>query len=92
MAYAVTNQPYLIAMPIACAANRPKLWCYSSTDVATDVDASGYFTDGDALGMKVGDVVIVLDSDTSTTMTIHRVTVVTAGGAATVSTNGLTIT
>jgi hypothetical protein len=68
-----------------------KQWSYQSTDVATDVDASGYFTNGDALGMEVGDTVIVTDTDTSTTMTIHRVTAVTAGGAATVSTTGTNI-
>lgn len=93
MAYSVSNPPNLISMgPIARAANRPKIWEYSSTDPATDVDAADYFSNGDALGMNVGDLVIVIDSDTSTTVTLHRVTAVTAGGAATVSTNGLTVT
>lgn len=93
MAYSTSNPPNLISMgPIARGANRPKIWEYSSTDPATDVDAVGYFTDGDALGLNVGDLMIVLDSDTSTTMTLHRVITVTAGGAATVSTTGLTVT
>ncbi len=92
MAYSTSNQPYLLSVaPIAAATNRPKIWGYSSTDPAGTVDDAGYFTDGDALGMKVGDVVLVLDNDTSTTMTWHRVTTVTAGGAATVSA-GLAIT
>lgn len=93
MSYSTSNPPYLLTMgPIARAANRPKMWAYSSTDQATDVDAADYFTNGDALGMNVGDIMIVLDSDTATTMTLHRVTAVTAGGAATVSTTGLTVT
>jgi lipid-binding SYLF domain-containing protein len=93
MAYSVSNPPNLISMgPIASAANRPKIWSYSSVDAATTVDDSGYFTNGSDLGMNVGDLVIVLDNDTSTTMTLHRVTAVTAGGAATVSTTGLTVT
>lgn len=61
------------------------VWHYSSTDVSTDVDAAGYFTNGDALGMQVGDVVHVIETDNSYAHTIHSVTAVTAGGAATVS-------
>jgi hypothetical protein len=64
---------------------------YRSTDVATDVDATGYFTNGKALGMRVGDVVIVCDTDTSTTMTIHRVTVIETDGSVTISTTGTNI-
>jgi len=90
MAYAVTNPPGLkSASPLTGAG---QTWFYRSTDVATDVDASGYFTNGDALGMKVGDIVEVFDTDTNDVMTLHRVTAVTAGGAATVSGTGLTVT
>jgi hypothetical protein len=90
MSYATTNPPMLLGGPLTGAGQR---WHYRSNDVATDVDASGYFTNGDALGMRVGDIMTVEDIDTGpNTITIHRVTVVTAGGAATVSTTGLTIT
>ena len=89
MAYSVDNPPALTAIGPLTGAG--KIWSYRSTDVATDVDASGYFTNGDALGMEVGDIVFVTDTDTSTTITIHRVTTVTAGGAATVSTTGTNI-
>lgn len=90
MAYAVTNPPALKSpSPLT---GPGQTWSYRSTDVATDVDASGYFTNGHALGMKVGDIVEVFDTDTNDVMTLHRVTVVTVGGAATVSTTGLTIT
>lgn len=89
MSYATTNPPAIMSGPLTGAG---KHWSYRSTDVATDVDASGYFTNGDALGMKVGDIVWVFDTDTNDVMTIHRVTAVTAGGAATVSTTGLSVT
>lgn len=90
MSYSTSNPPVLKSSSPLTGAGQT--WAYRSTDVATDVDASGYFTNGDALGMKVGDIVEVCDTDTSTTMTFHRVTTVTAGGAATISTTGLTIT
>lgn len=88
MAYSTDNPPALMSGPLT---GPGKKWSYRSTDPASDVDASGYFTNGDALGMEVGDVVDVCDTDTSTTMSIHRVTAVTAGGAATVS-GGVVIT
>lgn len=53
----------------------PAVWIYTNTDAHTDVDASAYFTDGEAKGMKVNDVVIVVDTDTST-CTIHMVSAV----------------
>ncbi len=91
MAYATSNPPVLQVQSIA--QTNLRIWAYSSTDVATDVDASGYFTNGDALGLKIGDIMFVVDTDTGpNTVTIHRVITVTAGGAATVSTTGLTVT
>ena len=56
----------------------PALWHYVGVDVHGDVDAAGFFTDGDAKGMRVGDTVMVHDSTTPYGVTMHRVTVVTA--------------
>lgn len=81
MAYSTSNPPKRIAGGIS----GPQLWIYNSTDVHTDVDASGYFTNGAALGMKVGDHVIVGKSTATIGSTLHYVTTVTAGGAATVA-------
>lgn len=91
MTYSVSNPP---ALKSASPLTGPgQTWSYRSTDVATDVDASGYFTNGYALGMKVGDIVEVFDTDTNDVMTLHRVTVSSATtGAVTVSTTGLTVT
>jgi lipid-binding SYLF domain-containing protein len=63
----------------------PSLWSYQGTDVHTDVDATDFFTDGDSLGMKVNDIVMVTKTDATIGVTLHTVTVVTAGGAATVA-------
>ena len=82
MAYAATNPPALLSQSVGAA---PALWMYASTDVHTDVDASDYFSDGAALGMRVNDVVIVVKTSATIGATIHVVTTVTAGGAATVA-------
>jgi len=82
MAYAATNPPALLSQSVGAA---PALWIYASTDVHTDVDASDYFSDGAALGMRVNDVVIVVKTSATIGATIHVVTTVTAGGAATIA-------
>lgn len=82
MSYATTNPPKLMVPRIGTGT---ALWAYTSTDVHTDVDATDYFTNGDALGMKVGDVMLVSKSTATVGTTVHYVSVVTAGGAATVA-------
>jgi hypothetical protein len=80
MAYETTNPPKCIVSSIGGAA---AIWVYTDGDAHTDVDASGYFTNGGKLGMKVGDVVIVQNTSGYTTTT-HSVSAVSSG-AATVS-------
>lgn len=82
MSYATTNPPIKVTAGIGGA---QELWMYASTDVHTDVDATDYFSNGDALGMKVNDVVIVTKTSATIGATLHVVTAVTSGGAATVS-------
>lgn len=82
MAYVVTNPPALIAQSVGAA---PALWVYASTDVHTDVDASDYFSNGAALGMRVNDIVLVVKTTATIGVTAHVVTTVTAGGAATIA-------
>lgn len=80
MAYATTNPPQKIAQGMTGAGS---LWYYSSADVDSDVDATDYFSNGDALGMQVGDFMLVFD--TAGVGSFMVVTAVTAGGAATVA-------
>lgn len=83
MTYSTSSPPALVSQGPGGGA--PRVWTYASTDVHTDVDATDYFSNGDALGMKVGDIVWVVETDNSYALSAHVVTAVTAGGAATVS-------
>lgn len=68
----------------------PSVWHYTNTDAHTDVDAAGYFTDGYDRGMKLYDLVFVIDTDTATG-TMHYVTTVsTTTSAVTISAATLT--
>lgn len=70
---------------IAQGVGGPSLWTLTGTDVHTDADASGFITDGDAKGMKVGDMLIYVKSTATVGATLHSVGSVTAGGAATLT-------
>lgn len=61
MAYVTSNPPAVVSQQVGGAGT---LWIYKSADVVGDVDASGYFTNGEALGMQVGDPVMVIDTTT----------------------------
>lgn len=82
MTYAASNPPRQLVQGLS---GSPSLWIYNSTDVHTDVDATDYFTNGDDLGLKVGDCIIVQKTSATIGSTLHYVTTVTAGGAATVA-------
>lgn len=82
MAYATTNPPQCLVPRMGSG---KALWVYTHTDIHTDVDAADYFSNGAALGMKVGDVMFVSKSDATIGTTVHYVTTVTAGGAATIA-------
>ena len=60
MAYATTNPPELVV-----GTQGFRIWAYKSTDAASAVRASGCFTNGYGLGMRAGDLVIVIDTDAS---------------------------
>jgi hypothetical protein len=81
MAYATSLPPRLLVPRLG---GGTALWVYASEDVHTDVDETGYFTNGHNLGMRVGDVVIVVKTTSTIGATLHVVTVSTAGGASTV--------
>lgn len=80
MTYATTNPPQAMTR----GTTGPEGWIYSSADAHTDVDAANYFSNGDDLGLKTNDFMIVIDTNVPT-CTIHHVATVTAGGAATIT-------
>lgn len=77
MAYSTDTPPILLCGSIKGG----QLWHYASADVHTDVDAANYFTNGQALGMRAGDVVMVIETDNSYALTLHSVTEVSSDGA-----------
>jgi hypothetical protein len=80
MAYSTSNPPTLLVPSIGAY---PAFWAYKSTNTSTEVLASGFFSNGAALGMKAGDVVVTINS-TSYIPAVLGVSSVTASSAATV--------
>lgn len=76
MAYSTSNPPFLMIPSIG---GKSALWGYSSTDGSTSVIATGYFTDGKALGMKVEDILFTTVSSSSS-MLWAKVTTVSSTG------------
>lgn len=86
MAYSTSLPPSLISSGLGGVA--PRMWIYRSTDAAATVDAANYITNGGSLGMAVGDLVYVIDTDASPPIvTIHQVS---ATGDGTTDLNDLT--
>jgi len=75
----------LTTTPAAPGGQGGALWYYSSTNLTTDLTASGFFSDGKALGMRPGDLVMgVQFSSAGSTVTSFYgaiVSVSTAGAA-----------
>lgn len=60
MAYATTNPPRCIVPGVG---GGPNVWVYASADNLAAVRVAGYFSNGYDLGMRVGDIVFVQDTD-----------------------------
>lgn len=86
MAYATSNPPKLLVQ--AVGGSGPSVWTYSSIDAAATVAVANYFTNGGSLGLKVGDLMYVIDTDaTPPIVTLHQVS---ATGDGTTDLNDLT--
>lgn len=81
MAYDTQTAPGKVAQKNG--SNGTTIWVYKSADGMALVGVADYFSNGDALGMQVGDQVIVVNTTTDA-VTVVKVSVVTAGGAASV--------
>jgi hypothetical protein len=80
MAYSTSNPPTLLVPSIGA---KPAVWAYRSTNTSTETLAAGFFSNGAALGLKAGDIVVSINS-TSGVPYITGVSSVTASSAATV--------
>jgi hypothetical protein len=91
MAYSTNTPPELISG--APLTGSGKKWIYKSTDAASVVRVSGYFSNARELGMQVGDNVEVHDTDASPyIVTTHVVSAINSTtGAADLSDIGATL-
>lgn len=62
MAYSTSNPPVLISQSLG--GNHGAVWLYKSADDDATVNGASYFSNGVTLGMKVGDIVLVIDTTT----------------------------
>lgn len=70
------NPPLIVSQGIT----GHRTWVYVSTHISTDVNGTGFFTDGYQLGMKKGDAVLVVGS-TTYIIAYHSVTTSVSTGA-----------
>lgn len=70
------NVPYIVSQAINGA---HKSWRYESTHTQAGVVGSGFFTDGDKLGMNLGDDMLVVGS-TTYVVSHHAVNAVSSTG------------
>lgn len=59
MAYVTTNPPAEIAQTIG---GSTRMWVYKSADPIATVNTANYFTNGASLGMKVNDIIYIVDT------------------------------
>lgn len=63
MAYSTSTPPRLLIQGITGG----RIWYYESADSIATVNTAAYISNGNVLGMKIGDTVIVRDTATPTT-------------------------
>lgn len=77
MAYSTATPPVLIVEG-GINGKAANLWSYFTADTPATIDTANYFSNGALLGMKVGDIVFVVNTSTFQVQ-IMVVSVVTAG-------------
>lgn len=90
-ASSVANPPIEMYNSLGGQGNRPgagsAMWYYNSTNSSTEVTTANFFTDGQALGMKVGDVVIAVYTTSAGSSSV----IPYMGCVGAVSTSGVTL-
>lgn len=79
MAYSTSNPPRLLLPSLG---GGQQVWGYKSTHTSTEALATNFFTNGAALGMRAGDVLLVSNS-TSGVPFLAGIVTVNASSAAT---------
>jgi hypothetical protein len=83
MAYTTTNPPRLLNTGVDSG---PNVWLYSSADAQATVVAAGYITNAKDLGMKVNDLVFIVDTATPKISSAQLTVLNATTGASTMST------
>lgn len=97
MAYATSNPPAKLVQGLltqfgAGAGAGGDVWVYKSTDADATVAGAGYFTNAADLGMQIGDVVFIHQTNAAPyKVTVRLVTSFTGKAANLSTTNTLTI-
>lgn len=76
MSYSTSTPPVLVTQG-GIDGSMPQTWVYKSADASATVDGSGYITNGGALGMKVGDLLLAYDT-VNLIISSHRVVIVSS--------------
>lgn len=74
MAYSATTPPQLVTHSLLNVGGGGNIWFHTSADATAAVDLAGFITNGQDLGMRLGDVVMHKDSTSqATAITTHKV-------------------
>lgn len=95
MSYSTSLPPSLVFQGVAgpmSTGGGSKGWYYATADGTTTVAASGYFTNGYDLGMRLGDILMSVETDNSYALCIGCVTVASTSGPCTVAFGSMTST
>lgn len=78
--YSTSTPPILVTQGMT--STYPRVWMLYGTDAVATVQVTGYITNGGDLGMKAGDLLLYVDTDTFLSSTLYVKTVSsTAPGA-----------
>lgn len=82
MSYSTSSPPMLVTPAPFGGTQAGRIWVYHSTDSPEAIDNDGYITNGEALGMRVGDIVHAADTNASPPVyTMHYVAEINTDGS-----------
>lgn len=76
MSYSSTNGPYMVVGKLGGGPGN--LWFYNSTHTVAVTSSGSFFTNGSALGMKVGDRIHTVELTTAGAYTGHALGVISS--------------
>ena len=80
MAYSTSTPPQLLLGSFTNGSGQVSIWNHYSADTAATARVTGFITNAEDLGMKVGDIVLHRDTGTNIVSTL-RMAVINANGS-----------